>query len=588
MRLLRIASTASGMYCLLGISLFGQTIGDYRSNADGNWSTLATWQQCITAGNWSAATSYPGQNAGTGAVTIRNSHAITLNVNPANSINALEFATGTTNATSLTITGRTLNVTNTVTFGAPGHNNGDQTLTIGTGTLNCASLTMPNTSASGRDLLLTISTGSLNVSGSITMEGTSDRNNLTFSGNGTINVGGDFTGGGFTCSTSTVNYNGSGAQNVGSYTYYNLNIATSGTKTLAGAITMRNLAIQNSAVLASDVNAITGNASGTFTMAAGTGLTLGNSGSATAVSFPSNYTTGNTTLNNTSTVTYQTDGAQNVSGVPAYGNVVLATSGTKTMSAALTVNNNLSITGSAALYANTYQITGNVTGIFSMASGTELILGKTNDNTNVVFPLNFTVENINLDTVSTVTYQSSGSQTVSNVPAYGNLTISTNSTTKTCNGDLSVNGNLAINGSSVFSMGTTASSWNIAGNTIIDGSLDFGTVTAKTINLVGDLFDATGTLVMTGTGLTHVLNLGGINNAINTLTTEANGGTVNYNRVGDQQVFQSHNYQNLSVSNGGNKILQGASSVAEVLNLTLGVLQLENFDLALLATSLQP
>ncbi len=536
MRLLRIAALATGIYFLLSIETFGQAVGDYQTNATGSWSALGTWQQCITAGSWSAATSYPGQNAGTGIVTIRNNHAVTLNVSPANNIGALTFATGTTSATSLTITGQNLNVTNAVTFGAPGGNSGDQTLTIGTGTLTCASLTMPNTGGSGRDLLLAISTGSLNVSGNITMIGADDRNNITFSSSGTINVGGDFTGGGFTRSTSTVNYNGSGAQDVGSYTYYNLNILNSGIKTLSGAITVSSLTIQNSAVLASDVYAITGTVAGIFTMAAGTGLTLGNTESATAVAFPSSFMTANISLNNNSMVIYQTAGIQNVSGIPVYGNLTLATNGTKTMLAALTVNGNLSITGSVSLYTNTFQITGNGTGIFSMATGTGLLLGNTGNAANILFPSNFTAGNTNLDAASTVTYQSNGAQTVSNVPSYGNLTIATNTTTKTCNGNLTVNGNLAINGTSVFSMGTSASSWSLTGSSTIDGSLDFGTATAKTINLTGDLIDATGTIVMTGAGLAHSLNLGGANNEINTLTTAANGGTVNNNPSGDQQV----------------------------------------------------
>jgi hypothetical protein len=578
---IRIVVLAIGMFYLSSIDVLGQTLGDYQSLATGNWSALGTWQQCITAGSWAAATSYPGQNAGTGTVTVRNNHTITLNVSPANNIGALTFATGTTNATLLTITGQTLNITNALTFGAPGGNSGDQTLTMGTGTLTCASLTMPNTGGSGQDLLLTISTGSLIVAGNITMNGANDRNNITFSSNGIINVGGDFTGGGFTCSTSTVNYNGAGAQNVGSYTYYNLNIAASGTKTLAGAITVRNLAIQNSAILASDIYAITGNAAGIFTMAAGTGLTLGNTGSATAVSFPSNYTTANTTLNNTSAVTYQTGGAQNVSGVPAYGNLIMATSGTKTMSAAITINRNLSISGSATLYTNTFQVTGNATGTFSMASGTGLLLGNNGNAANILFPSNFIAANINLDAASTVTYQSGGAQTVSNVPAYGNLTIATNLTTKTCNGNLTVNGNLAINGTSVLSMGTIASSWNITSSATIDGSLDFGTATAKTVNLTGNLIDATGTIVMTGAGLAHTLNLGGVNNAITTFTNAANGGTVNYNRAGDQQVFASTIYQNLTISNGGNKSLLGTSTIAGVLTLTSGVLQLDNYNLTL-------
>jgi hypothetical protein len=479
---LRIGILAIGLYFLLGCELFGQVNGDYQTRATGNWNANTTWQ--VFSGIWvnCATGDYPGASPGAGKVAIRNGHVITLNISPANNIGALTYAAGTTSATSLTIAGQTLNVTGTVTFGAPGSSTGDQTLTMGTGTLNCASLTMPNTGASDQDLLLSISTGLLNVSGSITMNGVNDRNNITFSNNGTINVGGDFSGGGFTCSTSTVNYNGAGAQNVGAYTYYNLNVATGGTKTL---------------------------------------------------------------------------------------------------SAAITINRNLSVNGSATLYTNTFQITGNATGTFTMNAGSILTLGNTGTASNILFPSNFIAGNTTLNASSSVIYQSGGAQTVSNVPAYGNLTIATNATIKTCDGNLTVNGNLAINGTSVFSMGTTAASWNITGSATIDGSLDFGTATAKTINLTGNLIDATGTIVLTGAGLVHTLNLGGTGNAITSLTTSANGSMVNYNRAGDQQVLSSTNYQNLTISNGGNKSLQGTSTIAGVLTLTSGILQLGNYDLIL-------
>ncbi|MFO7657522.1 MAG: hypothetical protein R6W78_10675, partial [Bacteroidales bacterium] len=251
---------------MLNSIVSGQAVGDYQSNATGNWNSLGTWQQCIVAGNWAAATAYPGQNTGTGTVTIRNNHVITLNVSPANSLGALTFATGTANATSLTITGQTLNITNAVTFGTPAADAGDQTLIVGTGVLSCASLTMPATGNDNRDVLLTISTGTLNVSGNILMNSSNQRNNITFSSNGTINAGGNFTGGGFTCSTGTVNYNGSGAQNVGSYTYYNLTISNGGYKSLQGSsIVTRVLNLSSGVLQLGDFNlSLTYNAANTI------------------------------------------------------------------------------------------------------------------------------------------------------------------------------------------------------------------------------------------------------------------------------------------------------------------------------------
>lgn len=416
------------------------------------------------------------------------------------------------------------------------------------------------------------------------------RTYLLFSGNGTINVGGTISGGGITSTAGggtgaptagTVNYNNSGNQNVGAYTYYNLTVSGNGTKTLAGAIAVnRNLAIQGTATLASDIYQITGNATGTLTMNAGTSLTLGRNGDATAVGFPTNYTNANTTLNSTSSVVYQTNGVQNVSATPVYGNLTITGTGTKTLLNAITVNGNLLITGTANLYSDTYQITGNAAKTFTMDSGTTLTLGNTTNSTNVLFPSNYTAVNISLDPTSTVVYQAGGAQTVSAVPQYGNLTIATNGTTKTCNGSLKVNGNLAINGTTTLSAGTTASTWNIAGNVTIDGTLNFGTTAVKTINITGTLIDNTGTITMTGTGLAHMLNLYGSSNSISTLnTTAGSNSSISYLAAGDQQIISSPNYQNLVIDGGGVKTAIGNNTVNGKLTLNNGLLRIGNFNI---------
>ena len=206
--------------------------GDYQTRATGNWSANTTWQVRV-AGAWvnCAPGDYPGASAGAGTVWINSGHVVTLNVNPANPVAGITFVDGTTAATTLILTGRTLNVTGDVIFSTPAADAGDQTITLGTGTLNCASIFMPATADPSYDIVITISTGRINATGNIRMDGGSDRNNITFTGGGRIYVGGDFTGGGFTCATSLVYYNGTDQQ-VGSYTYYRLYIEGGGTKTL--------------------------------------------------------------------------------------------------------------------------------------------------------------------------------------------------------------------------------------------------------------------------------------------------------------------------------------------------------------------
>src|SRR6188768_3425680 len=74
--------------------LSAQAVGTYISVATGNWSSLATWNQ----GNgttFGPATSYPGQNPGTGIVTISLGTTVTLDVNVvANPIGSLALIIG--------------------------------------------------------------------------------------------------------------------------------------------------------------------------------------------------------------------------------------------------------------------------------------------------------------------------------------------------------------------------------------------------------------------------------------------------------------------------------------------------------------
>jgi gliding motility-associated-like protein len=411
-------------------------------------------------------------------------------------------------------------------------------------------------------------------------------NNLSFT-TGILNIGGSFSNSGvFTCGTCTVNYNGAAAQQVKATTYNTLNISGSGIKTLQGDITVSgNLGITGgtlnlgttattiSVTGSTTINSATGGldfgtvSSKTFTANGSLALTSGtidmSGATLNILDLKGNANTGGGTLGacaNNPEILYSAAGAQNVIALN-YCNLTLSGSGTKTLMGATGVSNNLAISGTAILYSNTFQITGNATGTFTMGAGTTLNLGNTGTATAVLFPTNFTAAKINLDPTSTVTYQANISQTVSNIPTYGNLNISTNGTTKTCDGNLTVNGNLAINGTAAFSAGTTGSAWNISGNVTIDGTLDFGTAAVKTISISGNLIDATGTLTMQGAGLSHILNLNGANNAITAFnTTAASGSIVNYNRAGDQQVFVSANYRNLNLVGSGIKTFNAGNS----------------------------
>ncbi len=63
--------------CVSGIH--AQNVGDYRSaTTSGNWTSLSSWQR-YDGTNWVTPTSaqgYPGEYAGTGAVSIETGHTI--------------------------------------------------------------------------------------------------------------------------------------------------------------------------------------------------------------------------------------------------------------------------------------------------------------------------------------------------------------------------------------------------------------------------------------------------------------------------------------------------------------------------------
>ncbi|MBC7535933.1 MAG: proprotein convertase P-domain-containing protein, partial [Ferruginibacter sp.] len=100
---------------------------------------------------------------------------------------------------------------------------GLKTISVGAGNLYCNNLIMANTALITAICSVTASVGVINVAGDVVMNGAVLKNAIMFSGAGRLNIGGDMTGGGFNCSTSTVNCNTPSTQTMsGGYTFYNL------------------------------------------------------------------------------------------------------------------------------------------------------------------------------------------------------------------------------------------------------------------------------------------------------------------------------------------------------------------------------
>ncbi|MDI1315966.1 MAG: hypothetical protein PSU83_01545, partial [Flavobacterium sp.] len=201
------------------LSLFG--IGKVSAQTNtlntggGNWTT---------AGNWSLGIVPTAAHD----VVIPNNRTVT--VNTAAVCNTFTISNGNNVGTVTISTGQSLTVSGAVSIGAGTGAGDNKVIAVGSGSFSCASINVTATGNSNRSSGVTLSTGTVTVDGDVTMGDAND--DFTFTNTGTLNIGGTMSGGTFTASTGTVNYNGTGAQSIGTYTYNNLTTSTSGIKTL--------------------------------------------------------------------------------------------------------------------------------------------------------------------------------------------------------------------------------------------------------------------------------------------------------------------------------------------------------------------
>lgn len=261
----------------------------------------------------------------------------------------------------------------------------------------------------------------------------------------------------------------------------------------------------------------------------GTGATLNYNGTTVVPTIDASLT-GNTVTYGGTTQTIRS---------ATYQNLTIAGSGVKTLGGAITVNGNLAL-NAGTLSTSTYQITGNASGLLTLASGTILNIGTNGATTNVFFPTNFITSNISLATTSTTNYFGNSSQTISHVPNYGNLTIQTFSGSKIASGNLTVAGNLVSTSPSTLLMASYT--LNVAGSYTGTGALSF---TSGNFNIGGTF-----------------TNTGAFTNST---------GTVNYNgNVG--QAIRGVNYYNLTFSGSGAKTLQASTTIGIAGNFNRGTM----------------
>ncbi|MCX6305181.1 MAG: hypothetical protein NT040_09440 [Bacteroidetes bacterium] len=276
-------------------------------NSTGNWTgiTSTDWH---TASNWCGGVPTSATN-----VTIPPGGNQPV-ISAAAVCNNITINTGA----SLTITG-----SNTLAVGGNWTNNGSFTANSstvdfnGAGAASIGASNFNNITFSGAGVKT--ATGALAITGNVTVS-----NNFT-AGAFTHSAGGDWTNGGtFNATASTVNFNGTGAGNIGAGNFNNVVFSGAGTKTAAGILT-----------ITGSVNISNNFIAGAFTHAVGGNWT--NSGVFTATGSTVNF-----------------NGASNTIGASNFNHVIIGGTGTKTETGNIVVNGNFTvISGNFAVNAST-------------------------------------------------------------------------------------------------------------------------------------------------------------------------------------------------------------------------------------------
>ena len=341
--------------------------GDFRSRRDGNWNRTDMWQK-YDGTSWNNTTEYPGQNPGTGRVTIRNGHQLDLNLSVANSIGSIYMQYGNDRSDIDFNDGSVLNVTGEVVIAGSSTDNRFKAIRVNNGTLSAASITIDSEDDNQRDAFIQIDNGTVSVIGDVVLNNTNRRTYVSFIGGGTLNVGGDMSGGGITSNNNgatvasgTVNYNGTGAQSVADYTYYNLTFSGGGAKTVAGAITVDGVFISSEQI---DATAnITVNGSFNLSNQINTSANISLNGAVLCSGGTINATSG--------VVTYNAAAANVISGT--YNNLTKTGGGTSTLCGDVLVTNILNLNTGIIRLSNSdltvsNTVMGAITGTFSAAN----------------------------------------------------------------------------------------------------------------------------------------------------------------------------------------------------------------------------
>lgn len=583
--------------CLIVSTALAQT-NTWDGSSDANWNTPANW-------------SLNHVPLAAEDVVIPNGITATITINTAAVCSSFTMNSGNT-ANTVTISGtNSLTVTNGVSLGAGTGTGDNKLLAVNGGTLSCASVTMTATGNDNRVTSMTLSTGTITVTGSITMNDTDvDRNIVNITSTGTLNVAGALTGGNLiSASGSTVNYNGAG-QTIRAVNYGgNLTLSGSGTTVLQTGTTTIGGNFTTSGTVS--VTAVTG-------LSIGGNITLGNGTAFTAGSFThnvsGNWVNNGATFTNTGSTINLNGAAQSIGGTSSttFNNLTLSGTNTKTFNLSTAISATLAMNGVIANLSTFTTHTANALtfGTAGQNAGTWGGTGSGATNINTTYFAAATGRITIATKASTIYYSRQtgnwDSNTTWSTVTYANAT---NDGTFPVAGDIvnigggdftiTVNVNSACASityeSNAFNSPTVSVSSGItmdisgaltiprADNTLPDintfavgagilnvGSIAFTnggggqrhvlTISTGTVTVSGDVTETgsngSATITFTGAGL---LRLGGAFLNSNNCTFTAGTGTVEY--MGAGQTVGDFNYFNLTLSGSGTKDLTNVNTI---------------------------
>jgi hypothetical protein len=478
------------------------TLSDNANVVRWNGSVSSDW---FTANNWTVVQGSPTRPPGATDIAEIGTAAFTNQptINNTASVKAIRF--GSTQAATLTLTtGGSLTTAGNI--GGAWSANATHTINAGAQTLTVNGDLALSDGTAGHAIDLNVSTGTVNVVGSLTESGGA---NVTFSGAATLNISGNFnyTNGTFTANNSTVNYNGSSAQVVAGVAYNHLQISkTGGDAALSSATTVAgNLSVTTGTLSLNAATTVTGNvgiSSGAIVNSSAITLTAGG-----------NWNNSGTYNAGGSTVVLNGTGSQTIAATSFNNLTINKSAGTATLTSTCPVNGSLTLTAGTLDLSTFTASRSSAGGTFTISNGATLLAGGASN-----FPSGYSAYTVG--NTSTVHYNGTVAQVVAGIP-YGHLIFS-NGGTKTLAATCTVNGDLTINSGATFNGATFTinlyGNWNNSGTFAPASSTITLNGASKTItgNTIFNRLTTYGSYAVSGSDITY-----------NGLLTIATGGTYN-------------------------------------------------------------